>query len=170
MTEYTQNRMGVKERIVRGAGPVRDVPPGPTIVRREQTVVVQDVDSLQREQVVQDLGLEREAILAKLTGLMLLLVGLLEGIISLRVVLKLIAANPANPFASLVYGLTDLFLWPFHNLVANPTAANGTTLEVTSLIAMVIYGLLAWVTAYLLRIVFSPAAAQIISLYRSDEL
>jgi hypothetical protein len=26
------------------------------------------------------------------------------------------------------------------------------------------------VTAYLLRIVFSPAAAQIISLYRSDEL
>ena len=63
-----------------------------------------------RQEVVQDLGFEREQTLNRLSQFIWLLFGILEGLILIRVFLKLIAANPANPFARLIYGLTDLFL------------------------------------------------------------
>lgn len=82
----------------------------------------------------------------KLTQLVWLLFGLLEALIALRILLKLIGANAANPFASLVYSLSGLFLWPFFGLTGTP-AANGMVLEIPSVIAMVVYALAAWAIA-----------------------
>jgi hypothetical protein len=91
---------------------------------------------------------EREQRVAtiKLTQVIWLLFGLLEALIALRIGLRLIGANPANPFAALIYGFTDLFLWPFVGLVGAPAVGN-MVLEVHSLIAMLAYALLAWVLA-----------------------
>jgi hypothetical protein len=72
-----------------------------------------------------------------------LLLGLLEASIALRVVFKLIAVNAANPFAKLLYGVTNLFVAPFKSLVGNPTSSNNV-LEITSIIAMLVYLLIAW--------------------------
>jgi YggT family protein len=82
----------------------------------------------------------------KLTQLVWLLFGLLEALIALRVVLKLIGANANNAFASLVYGLSNVFLWPFFGLTGTP-AANGMVLEIPSIIAMIVYALVAWAVA-----------------------
>jgi hypothetical protein len=84
----------------------------------------------------------------KLTQLVWLLFGLLEALLALRVVLKLIGANPGNPFAALVYGITQIFLWPFFGLTGTP-AAGGMVLEVPTIIAMFVYALAAWAIAKL---------------------
>ena len=79
----------------------------------------------------------------KATQMIWLLLGLLEASIGLRVVFKLIAVNAANPFAKLLYGVTNLFVAPFKSLVGNPTSGDNV-LEITSVIAMLVYLLIAW--------------------------
>jgi len=89
----------------------------------------------------------------KLTQLIWLAFGLLEALIALRVVLRLIAANPGNPFARLIYDLSYVFVWPFLGLTRTPSA-NGSVLEISSLIAMFVYALVAWALVQLVWIVF----------------
>ena len=88
----------------------------------------------------------------KLTELIWLMFGLLEALIGLRVILRLIAANPANPFARLVYDASYIFVWPFVGLTRTPSA-NGAVLELSSLIAMFVYALVAWALVQLVWIV-----------------
>lgn len=79
----------------------------------------------------------------KATQFIWLAFGALEALIALRIGLKLIGANPASPIVALIYGFTYLFLFPFENLVASPVFGN-MLLELSSLFAMLIYGLIAW--------------------------
>jgi hypothetical protein len=137
--------------------------------RHEQVVVTEQAGFEQRREVVKDYAAERYEILRKVSQLIWLLFGVLEGLIGLRVVLKLIAANPANPFASLVYALTDLFLWPFFGLTANP-AFNDIVLEITSLIAMIVYALVGWLTVRLLWLLFYHTPTRSVRYYERDRL
>ena len=70
--------------------------------------------------------------------------------LGLRVLLKLIAANPLSGFTRFIYGFTAPFVAPFSNIVATPTAGNGATLDVSSLLAILIYVLLSWLIVRLL--------------------
>lgn len=70
--------------------------------------------------------------------------------LGLRVLLKLIAANPLSGFTRFIYGFTAPFVAPFSNIVATPTAANGATLDVSSLLAILIYLLISWLIVRLL--------------------
>jgi len=88
-------------------------------------------------------GLERRIATFKITYVIWLVLGLLEALLAFRIGLKLIAANPANPFTMLVYNLSYIFVFPFLGLTAAP-AAGGAVLELSSLIAMVVYALLFW--------------------------
>ena len=69
--------------------------------------------------------------------------GIVEVLIGLRVLLKLIAANPESPFAAFIYNVSAIFLFPFAGLVGTP-ASGGMVLEISSIIAMLVYALLAW--------------------------
>jgi YggT family protein len=82
-----------------------------------------------------------------------LIAGVLEALIGIRILLKLMAANPASGFARFIYGTTDLFLAPFTNLIATPQM-NGAVLEISSLIAMLVYALLFWLIARLIWLIF----------------
>jgi hypothetical protein len=90
---------------------------------------------------------------SRVAQLIWLLFGVLEALIGLRIVLKLIAANPANPFANLVYTFTDLFLWPFAGLTVTPSA-QGMVLEIPAIIAMFVYALMGWVLVKLVWLLF----------------
>jgi hypothetical protein len=79
----------------------------------------------------------------KATQLIWLLFGILEVLIALRIGLLLIGANPNSPIVALIYGFTYLFLFPFTGVVGSPTAGN-MVLELSSMFAMVIYGLIAF--------------------------
>jgi uncharacterized protein YggT (Ycf19 family) len=87
------------------------------------------------------------------TQLVWLLFGLLEGLLVLRIFLKLIGANAESPFASLLYNVTNLFLVPFAGLTATP-AAGGMVLEISTLIAIVVYALVAWLVERLVWVLF----------------
>ena len=89
----------------------------------------------------------------KATQVVWLLFGILEVMIALRIVLKLIAANPNSPIAALIYGFTDLFLFPFAGLTATPSAG-GMVLELSSFLAMVIYALIAWAIERTIWVIF----------------
>lgn len=89
----------------------------------------------------------------KATQMIWLLLGLLEAVLALRVLFKLIAVNATNPFAALLYMVTDLFVAPFASLIKAP-AADGMVLEISTLIAMIIYLLIAWALERIVYVVF----------------
>lgn len=92
--------------------------------------------------------------LRRLIGLIQLAFGVLEGLIGLRFMLKLMAANPANPFASLIYFVTTPFLWMFQGLTRTPSF-EGIEIEFFSLVAMVVYALIGWIIIQLMWVLFS---------------
>jgi len=47
----------------------------------------------------------------------LLAFSVIEGLIGLRILLKLIGANPESLIVALIFGLSSLFLFPFTGLV-----------------------------------------------------
>jgi len=89
----------------------------------------------------------------KATQIVWLLFGVLEALIALRIMLKLFGANPASPVAAFLYGFTDLFLWPFTGLLGTPQAA-GMVLELSSVVALVVYALIAWALERLIWVIF----------------
>ena len=96
---------------------------------------------------------ERRIFTFKATQLVWLLFGILEAMIALRIMLKLIGANAASPFATFVYGFTELFLKPFAGLTGSPSAGN-MVLEISSFIAMVVYALVAWAIERIVWVIF----------------
>jgi YggT family protein len=73
-----------------------------------------------------------------------LVLAVVEGLLAIRFVLKLLAANPQAGFAQLIYGVTDPLHAPFAGLLTNPTSASANKLEITALVAMAVYALLGW--------------------------
>jgi uncharacterized membrane protein len=89
----------------------------------------------------------------KATQLIWLLFGILIAVIALRIGLMLIGANPASPIVALIYGFTGLFLFPFTGLINSPTSGN-MVLELSSVFAMLIYGLIAWAIVKIVWLIF----------------
>jgi hypothetical protein len=89
----------------------------------------------------------------KATQLVWLVFGILETMIALRVGLKLVAANPDSPIVSFIYGFTNIFLAPFTGLIGSPSNGN-MVLELSSLFAILIYGLIAWVIERVVWLIF----------------
>ena len=79
--------------------------------------------------------------------------GIIEALLGFRILLKLVAANPSSPFTQLIYGMTSPLVYPFRNLVANPSIGNGV-LEFTSIIAILVYVFLTWVLIELALLLF----------------
>jgi len=109
---------------------------------------VTEVTSAQREP-----EREQRIFTFKATELIWLMFGILEALIALRIGLNLIGANPGSPIVDLIYGFTNLFLFPFTGVVGSPTAGN-MQLELSSLFAMVIYGLVAWALERIVWLIF----------------
>ena len=119
--------------------------------RVEKVRVRKDGSSEYVEHVVENSAAAQRSFSYQITSLMWLLLGGLESLLLLRVILKLLAANPSNPFASFVYGLSDLFVWPFVGLTITPSAL-GIVVEINTIIAMVVYAMLGWLFISLVQI------------------
>ncbi|GAP13591.1 predicted integral membrane protein [Longilinea arvoryzae] len=107
-----------------------------------------EVETTEHEQ-----GREQRVATFKVTQLIWLLLGILEALIALRVVFKLIGVNAANPFASLLYNVTEIFVAPFASLIGAP-AAGGMVLEISSILAMFIYLLIGWALERIVYVLF----------------
>jgi len=120
-----------------------------------------EVRTTQRES-----GLEQRLRTFKAMQFIWLGLAVLEVLIGLRVVFKIIAVNPDNLLASLLYGLTNLFLFPFAGLTSTP-ASGGMVLEISSLIAMVVYALLAWAAVKLVEVIFYRPRGAVVNVTES---
>jgi len=88
------------------------------------------------------------------TEIIYLVFGIVNGLLFVRLILKMLGTNPDAPFSTFVYGLTDFFLGPFKALL--PATVSGRSIfEPTVLIAIIIYALLAWVLAKIVLIAYS---------------
>ena len=120
--------------------------------RREETVTTQHSGYATIERVTRDYAAGRRLGVFQMTRLLWAGLGLLEISLLLRVLLKLIGANPDNGFTMLIYAFTLLPTAPFTGLT--PTWVSGETiLEVSTLIAMAVYWLVVWIIARAIPIV-----------------
>lgn len=69
--------------------------------------------------------------------------GLIEGLLLFRFILKLFGANSAAGFSQFIYGITNIFASPFLN-VFGKTYVAGNSFEWTTLLAMLVY----WIIAF----------------------
>jgi uncharacterized protein YggT (Ycf19 family) len=88
---------------------------------------------------------------ARVSQLIYLIFGILDALIGLRVLLKLLAANGDSGVVSLIYTVTAPFVAPFQGIFPTPQG-NGSVLELSSLVALVVYALLAYALARLVEI------------------
>jgi uncharacterized protein YggT (Ycf19 family) len=137
------------------------------ISQRENVVVQQSGGHVHEERVVHNVNLEYREAIYKVTQFIWLLFGGLEALLGIRAILMLIGANPATPFTALVYQLSELFLWPFRNIVANPAFGN-SVLEITTFIAMIVYPLIGWAIVRLIWVLFYRAPSSHVTTYHRD--
>jgi hypothetical protein len=106
---------------------------------------VQPVRPVEPEYVVPVSGLYRTR------QIIYLILGILETLLIIRLVLRLLAANPNAGFSTIIYGVTGPFVAPFQGVFPTPQA-NGSMLEVAALLAMIVYALLVWAIVRIIEI------------------
>ncbi|MDX1992420.1 MAG: hypothetical protein SF029_08525 [bacterium] len=123
---------------------------------RQERVRVERGDGFERRQrVVEVTPSARTVFVSRVSRFLWLLATVVTVLIGIRFVLKLIAANPTNTFADLIYSITDVLVAPFVGLINTPAAANGAVFDVPALFAIVIYLLATWALVQLFRILFA---------------
>ncbi len=118
---------------------------------REESTVVNDTGSapVREASVVKSSTPARRAM-----ELIYLVFGIIDGLLLIRLVLKLLGANAHAGFASFTYGVTDFFLAPFRGLL--PTYVSGQSVfELSLVFAILIYSLIALALARIVAISLS---------------
>ena len=75
------------------------------------------------------------------------ILGILEILFAFRLVFKLLGANPSSGFVSFIYSMSQVFIVPF-NAIFRTASTQGietkAVLEPSTIIAMIVYALIAW--------------------------
>lgn len=75
------------------------------------------------------------------------ILGVLEVLFAVRLIFKLLGANPGSSFVSFIYSVTQVFLLPFVSIFKTAVTKGAETqavLEPATIIGMVVYALVAW--------------------------
>lgn len=84
------------------------------------------------------------------------ILGVLEVLLAFRLVFKMLGANAVSPFVAFLYSLTQIFIYPFTGIFPAATAKGlevQAVLEPTTIIAMIVYGVIAWGIVKLIEII-----------------
>lgn len=83
------------------------------------------------------------------------ILGIVEALLAFRLIFKILGANPESGFVSIIYSISRVFLIPF-TAIFRSAATQGietkAVLEPGTIIAMVVYALIAWGIAKLIVI------------------
>jgi len=102
----------------------------------------------------------RRQVASRLVQAIYLIFGIIEALIAIRIVLRALGANPQAGFAQLIYGLTAPLVAPFAGLFGNPQAG-GSVLELHSIVALVVYALVAWLLGKLVWLLFGETRSAV---------
>jgi hypothetical protein len=81
--------------------------------------------------------------------------GALEILLAFRLILKLAGASLSSGFVRAIYSLSNIFVWPFEGIFRKGFAQGVETmaiLEPATLVAIAVYGVVAWGIVKLVRI------------------
>lgn len=93
-----------------------------------------------------------------LENLIYFIFGAISLLIALRVLLKAIGANPENGFTNFIYQFSHLFVAPFSSMIAPVELGTTAVFEISSVLAIVIYMILAWLLVRLMILLFNRPA------------
>lgn len=97
------------------------------------------------------------------------LVDVINVLLGLRVVLRMLGANPGNAFADFIYNLSAIFVTPFTSLFRNPVNG-GSVIELTTIFAMIVYWLLAWGIVKILQVAKPVTPREVVEEVDSPEV
>ena len=83
------------------------------------------------------------------------ILGVLEVLFAFRLIFKLLGANPQSLFVSFIYSVSQAFLIPFTGIFRSAVTKGieaQSVLEPTTIIAMIVYGIIAWGIVKLIEI------------------
>ncbi|MCT7961801.1 YggT family protein [Laspinema sp. D1] len=124
-------------------------------LRQQEDYINRRIEGIQLEEEERRVAeVRRRLALSKTNQVIYYLMGALGVLLVLRVVLRLLGANPANQFAGFIYALSSPFVTPFETLFTTPTFGN-SAFELNALIAIAIYGLLTWLVIRLLQLIWT---------------
>lgn len=83
------------------------------------------------------------------------LAGVIIALLVFRIVLLLLAANQGSPFVDFIYGLSGFFAWPFYGIFSYQPVYGQSTFEISSVVAVLVYALVAVGIAKLLSLTSS---------------
>lgn len=83
----------------------------------------------------------------------------IEILLSLRLLLRLFGANPTNNFVAWIYSTTSGLISPFVGIFVSPVIKGGYVLEMSTLIAMVVYGLIGYLLYELVKFIAYQASS-----------
>ena len=98
--------------------------------------------------------------------LVYLIFGVMIALIGIRFVLLLLGANPNAGFTNFIYDITGPLVAPFEGIFGAPDVESGI-FDPASLVAIVVYSLVAWVIAKLIDIIFGGTRSGMRSSSRS---
>ncbi len=111
-------------------------------------------NGMRSEEVIDERNPDAEQAHTQFTAVRIVwyIAGILLAILALRFLLALLGANPANAFANLVYSVSYPFVAPFFGLFNYNLRYGVSRFESYTLVAMVVYSLIAWAIARLITI------------------
>jgi hypothetical protein len=83
--------------------------------------------------------------------------GVLEVIMGLRLILRLLGANQGSDFVMVLYSLSHIFVFPFNGIFNDQALGNSSVFEVSTVIAMLVYALVAWGLVELGKVLLAPS-------------
>jgi len=128
------------------------------VVRHEQTV-----DRISEQNQRLNLAENKRAIdaanqnsaIARVVNMVYYLFGIVEVVLVIRVLLHLVADNSGNAFANIIDTISYPFVMLFTTLIKNPILGANSVLEITTIIAMVVWAIIAWLVARFIWLVLS---------------
>lgn len=93
---------------------------------------------------IEDQNLKRANLRYWIRRVIYFVLGVLEVIMGLRFIFRLLGANSGSDFVRALYNLSLVFVAPFNGIFNDQTLGNTSVFEVSTLIAMLIYALIAW--------------------------
>ncbi len=76
---------------------------------------------------------------------------LIEGLLGLRIILKLFGASTSAPFTAWIYETTQPLLTPFIGIFPSPRLTGGFVIEFSSLFALTVYAFISYLAIELIE-------------------
>ena len=125
-------------------------------IREVEETVVQDTVPASRTSKVATTTRDNTAVVAvgpsTAERVIYYIAGVLLTLLAFRFVLSLLGANRSNGFADFIYGATYPFVAPFFGLFGYNVQYGVSRFEIETLVAMAVYGIVAYGIAKMIRI------------------